>query len=75
MTRDELAAIRVRLSGVFGPHGDGLAAAPSLSADVSALLEEVERLRTGIASVAQDIRKADEPGTAVWRDALSALLR
>jgi hypothetical protein len=41
---DELNAIRVRLSGVFGPHGDGLAAAPSLAADVSALLEEVERL-------------------------------
>jgi hypothetical protein len=44
MTREQIEAIRVRLSGVFGPHGDGLAAAPSLAADVSALLEEVERL-------------------------------
>jgi hypothetical protein len=44
MTREQIEAIRARLSGVFGPHGDGLAAAPSLAADVSALLEEVERL-------------------------------
>jgi hypothetical protein len=81
MTREQIEAIRARLAGVFGPHGDGLAAAPSLAADVSALLEEVERLTAGLGdalSMLKSLRGSEHDSEGAITEAareLAALLR
>jgi hypothetical protein len=75
MTREQIEAIRARLAGVFGPHGDGLAAAPSLAADVSALLEEVERAHKALRMVDNAFTYGNREALPFAIDKVRALLR